>query len=267
MESESSLVESGEANVDRDRTVTDSPLMIPDEDGTTEIAKNVDSEKLDSSTMPPFPELAAVPKLAPVPDLQMPVESTQTNGSPVYEPQPVMNRLREVTTEMSAPPVFSSPPMMAERRMPQKSANKLPFETTFRRINKRVAWLADAMSPSENKGSQQKSMKPKSSPPGRPQHVPHPPTQSHGPSVARKNAPQAPMQLPKLNVPKFTVQNFSLPNVNFRAIQTPPVRMPMLETPDWLACPPDLMAPVRNSTAVHRVISTMQFAGQPKALK
>jgi hypothetical protein len=75
------------------------------------------------------------------------------------------------------------------------------------------------------------------------------------------------MQLPKLNVPRFTVQKFSLPNVNFRAIQAPSVQMPMLDTPDWLACPPDLMAPVRNSTAVHRVISTMQFAGQPNALK
>jgi hypothetical protein len=266
-ELESSLAESSEANVDRNRTVTDSPLMIPDEDGTTEIAKNIESEKLGSSAMPPFPELAAVPQLAPVPDLQMPMESAQTVGSPVYEPQPVMDRLHEVTTEMSTPPVFSSPPMMAERRMPQKSAKKLPFETTFRRINKRVAWLADAMSPSENKGSQPKSMKPQSSPPARPQYGSHPPTQSNGPAVARKSAPQSPMQLPKLNVPRFTVQKFSLPNVNFRAIQAPSVQMPMLDTPDWLACPPDLMAPVRNSTAVHRVISTMQFAGQPNALK
>jgi len=178
-----------------------------------------------------------------------------------------MDRLNEVTAEMSAPPAFSSsPPMMAQRTMPQKSANKRPFETTFRRINKRVAWMADALSPPEKKTAQQKPMTPKSPNMGRPQQSPHSSTQRHGQALAKKNSPSTQMQLPKLTIPKFSVQNFALPNVNFRAIQAPSFHMPTLDTPDWLACPPDVMAPVRNSTAVHRVMSTMQFVGQPKVV-
>ena len=252
--SEKPLAESNVTNSGSDRTVTDSPLMIPDEDGSTEVAQNSDSEKLGSSTLPPVPELAAVPELAPVPDLQLPLNTPSMDSNLVYEPQPIMNGLNEVSTEMSGPPVFSpSPPMMTQRTMPQKSANKRPFETTFRRINKRVAWMADALSPPEKKTAQQKPTTPKSPGMGRPQQSPHPPTQRHGQAVAKKKSPSTPMQLPK-----FTVQNFALPNVNFRAVQAPSFSMPTLDTPDWLACPPDVMAPVRNSTAVHRVMSTMQ---------
>ncbi len=264
---EEAQVESSVVNSDSERTISDSPLMIPDEDGKTEVAQNSDSEKLDSSTLPPVPRLAAVPELAPVPELKFHTDAAPTYSNPVYEPQPMMDRLNEVTTEMNTPPVFSaSPPMMAQRTMPQKSASKLPFETTFRRINKRVAWMADALSPPEKKTAQQKRMAPKPLTQGHAQPSPHPPTQRHGQAVAKKKSASTPMQLPKFTVPRFTVQNFALPNVNFRAIQAPSFQMPMLDTPDWLACPPDVMAPVRNSTAVHRVMSTMQFVGQPKVL-
>ena len=261
------LAESDVITSDSDRTITDSPLMIPDEDGSTELAQNSDSGKLGSSTLPPVPELAPVPQLTPVPELQLPLNATPTDSNLVYEPQPVMDRLNEVTAETSASPVFyPSPPMMAQRTMPQKSANKRPFETTFRRVNKRVAWMADALGLPEKKTAQQKPMTPRSPGLGRPQQSPQQPTQRHGQAVAKKKSPSTQMQLPKFTVPKFAVQNFALPNVNFRPIQAPSFHMPTLDTPDWLACPPDVMAPVRNSTAIHRVMSTMQFAGQPQVV-
>jgi hypothetical protein len=258
--------ESNVADSGSDRTVTDSPLMIPDEDGSTQLAQNSDSDKLGSSTLPPVPEQAVVPELTPVPEPQSPLNATPMDSNLVYEPQPVMDRLNEVTAEMNAAPVFYPSPSMVQRTMPQKSASKRPFETTFRRINKRVAWMADALSPPQKSTAQQRPMMPKSPGTGRPQQSPHLPTQRHGQAVAKKKSPSTPMQLPRLTVPKFTVQNFALPNFNFRPIQAPSFRMPIMETPDWLACPPDVMAPVRNSTTVHRVISTMQFAGQPKVL-
>lgn len=260
---ENSLLESG-----NDETISDSPLMIPDEDGATEVAQNSDSKKLDSTSLPPIPPMDPVQELAPVPEL--PVDATEADHALVYEPQPVMDSLDEISRELNSPPVFSSPPsVIAQRKMPTKSAGKLPFETSFRRIHKRVAWMADAMNLPEKKTArqhQEKPMRPGTPVIERPQPTPHPPTQSRSQAIAKKSSPSKPIQLPKLNVPKFTVQNFSLPNVHFRAIQPPSFQMPMLETPDWLACPPDVMAPVRNSTTVHRVISTMQFAGQPKVL-
>ena len=261
---EDSLAESGLNSSDIGNTITDSPLMIPDEDGTTEIAQKSDSGKLSSSLMPPIPELAPVPVLG---------EHSNNGGSLVYEPQPVMERIHEIHSEMnSSPIVSSSSPMMAPRRMPEKSANDMPFATTFRRISKRVSWMSDAMQSSDKKTAQHKpggasSPTKKPAQPGSPKA-----TQSHGPAVARKSSPSQPMQLPKLpmpkfTAPKFTVQNFALPKVNFGNVPAPSFQMPMLDTPDWLACPPDVLAPVRNSTTLHRVMSTVQFAGQPQALK
>jgi hypothetical protein len=265
---EDSLAESGLNSSDVGNTITDSPLMIPDEDGTTEIAQKSDSEKLSSSSLPPVPELAPVPMLGEHSNNG----ESQADGSLVYEPQPVMDRIHEIQSEMnSSPVVSSSSPMMAPRRMPQKSNNDMPFATTFRRISKRVAWMSDAMHSSE-KTAQHKpggtnSPTKKPAQPGLPRA-----THSHGPAVARKSSPSQPMQLPKLpmpklTAPKFTVQNFALPKFNFRNVPAPSFQMPMLDTPDWLACPPDVLAPVRNSTTLHRVMSTVQFAGQPQALK
>lgn len=266
---EDSLAESGLNSSDIGNTITDSPLMIPDEDGTTEIAQKSDSQKLSSSSLPPVPELASVP----MPGEHSNNGGSQADGSLVYEPQPVMDRIHEIHSEMnSSPVVSSSSPMMAPRRMPQKSTNDMPFATTFRRISKRVAWMSDAMHSSEKKTAQHKpggtnSPTKKPAQPGLPRA-----THSHGPAVARKSSPSQPMQLPKLpmpklTAPKFTVQNFALPKFNFRNVTAPSFQMPMLDTPDWLACPPDVLAPVRNSTTLHRVMSTVQFAGQPQALK
>lgn len=256
-----SLAESGLNGSDIGNSIMDSPLMIPDEDGTTEVAQGGDSEKLSSSSLPPIPELA------PVPELPFNTNEPPADQSLVYEPQPVMERIHEFDSEFNTPPMLSASPTMKHRRMPQKSANDLPFATTFRRINKRVAWMADAICPSEKKTAQH-------SPKTSGSHVikRDPPrsagaTQKHGPAVAGKSSPSQPMQLPKLTLPKFTVQNFSLPKVNFKSIPAPSFQMPMLDTPDWLACPPDVLAPVRSSTAVHRVISTMQFAGQPNVVE
>jgi hypothetical protein len=266
---EDSLAESGLNSSDIGNTITDSPLMFPDEDGTTEIAQNSDSEKLSSSSLPPIPELAPVPVLGEHSNNG----GSQADGSLVYEPQPVMERIHEIHSEMnSSPMVSSSSPMMAPRRMPEKSANDMPFATTFRRISKRVSWMSDAMHSSDKKMAQHKpsgtnSPTKKPAQPGSPRA-----SHSHGPAVARKSSPSQPMQLPKLlmpklTAPKFTVQNFALPKVNFRNVPAPSFQMPMLDTPDWLACPPDVLAPVRNSTTLHRVMSTVQFAGQPQALK
>jgi hypothetical protein len=266
---EDSLAESGLNSSDTGNTITDSPLMIPDKDGTTEIAQKSDSEKLSSSSLPPIPELAPVPVLG---------EHSNNSGSPterslVYEPQPVMDRIKGIHSETnSSPMVSSSSSMMAPRRMPEKSANDMPFATTFRRISKRVAWMSDAIHSSEKKTAQHKpggtsSPTKKPAQPGSPRA-----THSHGPAVARKSSPSQPMQLPKfpmpkLPAPKFTVENFALPKVNFRNVPVPSFQMPMLDTPDWLACPPDVLAPVRNSNTLHRVMSTVQFAGQPQALQ
>ena len=266
---EDALAESGLNSSDIGNTITDSPLMIPDEDGTTEIAQNSDSEKLSSSSLPPIPELAPVPSL----EEQSNDAGNLVDGSLVYEPQPVMDRINDIHSEMNSQPIVSSAsPMTTPRRMPQKSASHTPFATTFRRIHKRVAWLSDAMHSPENKTAQHKShgssaptIKPAQ--PGLPRE-----TQKHGSAFARKSSPSQPMQLPKLpmpklTVPRFTVQNFALPKVNFKNVPAPSFQMPMLDTPDWLACPPDVLAPVRNSTTLHRVMSTVQFAGQPQALK
>jgi hypothetical protein len=263
---DNSLAESGLDSSDIGNTITDSPLMIPDEDGTTEIAQNSDSEKLSSSSLPPIPELAPVP----VPGEKSTHAGNKAQESLVYEPQPVMDRINEIHSEMNSAPspmVSSASPMMAPRAMPQKSGSNLPFATTFRRIHKRVAWMSDAMHSPEKKTAQHSpngtsSPTTKRNQPGIPRA-----TQKHGPAVAKKSSPSQPMQLPKLTLPKFTVQNFALPKVNFQPIQAPSLQMPMLDTPDWLACPPDVFAPVRNSTALHRVMSTVQFAGQPQVLK
>jgi hypothetical protein len=245
---DNSLAESGLDSSDIGNTITDSPLMIPDEDGTTEIARNSDSEKLNSSSLPPVPELAPVPMQGE----KSTDAGNKPQGSLVYEPQPVMDRIHEIQSEMnSAPMVSSASPMLSPRRMPQNSGSDLPFSTTFRRIHKRVAWMSDAMHSPEKKTAQ---------------HAPGA-TQKHGSAVAKKSSPSRPMQLPKLTLPKFTVHNFALPKVNFQPIQAPSLQMPTLDTPDWLACPPDLLAPVRNSTTLHRVMSTVQFAGQPQVLK
>ncbi len=272
---DNSLAESGLDSSDIGNTITDSPLMIPDEDGTTEIARNSDSEKLSSSSLPPIPELAPVPVLADNSN----AAGNQAQGSLVYEPQPVLDRVDEIQSEMSSAPMVSSAspfssasPMMSPRTMPQTSGSDLPFSTTFRRIHKRVAWMSDAMHSPEKKTAEH-SPSGSSSPtlkhvqPGLP-----PANQQHGPAVAKKSSPSRPMQLPKwpvpkFTVPKFTVQNFALPKFNFQPLQAPSLQMPMLDTPDWLACPPDILAPVRNSTTLHRVMSTVQFAGQPPVLK
>ena len=263
---DNSLAESGLDSSDIGNTITDSPLMIPEEDGTTEIAQNSDSGKLSSSSLPPIPELAPVPVLGEKPN----DAGSHADRSLVYEPQPVMDRIHEFHSEMNsapAPMVSSAAPMMPPRTMPKKSGSNLPFATTFRRIHKRVAWMSDAMHSPEKKTAQHRPHE-TSSPtternqPGLPRA-----TQKHGPAVAKKSSPSQPMQLPKLTLPKFTVQNFALPKVNFQAIQVPSLQMPMLDTPDWLACPPDVFAPVRNSTTLHRVMSTVQFAGQPQVLK
>ena len=263
---DNSLAESGLDSSDIGNTITDSPLMIPDEDGTTEIARNSDSEKLSSSSLPPIPELAPVPMLGE----KSTHAGDQAQGSLVYEPQPVMDRINEIHSEMNSlpsPMVSSASPMMPPRTMPQKSGSNLPFATTFRRIHKRVAWMSDALHSPEEKTAQHSPYGPSSptmkrAQPGLPRA-----TQKHGPAVAKKSSPSQPMQLPKLTLPKFTVQNFALPNVNFQPLQAPSLQMPMLDTPDWLACPPDVFAPVRNSTTLHRVMSTVQFAGQPQVLK
>ena len=266
---EDSLAESGLNSSEIGNTITDSPSMIPDEDGTTEMARNSASEKLSSSSLPPIPELAPVPALGE----QFNDAGNQSDRSLVYEPQPVMDQIQEIHSELNSPPmVSSSTPMMTPRRMPQKSASKMPFATTFRRIHKRVAWMSDAMHSSENKTAQHNPGG-TSSPKKKPAQTGIPgATENRGPMVARKSSPSQPMQLPKLpmpklTVPKFTVQNFALPKVNFRPIPAPSMQMPMLDTPDWLACPPDVLAPVRNSTTLHRVMSTVQFAGQPQVLK
>jgi len=188
----------------------------------------------------------------------------------VYEPQPVMDRINEIHSEMNSipsPMVSSASPMMPPRTMPQKSGSKLPFATTFRRIHKRVAWMSDALHSPEEKTAQHSPYGPSSPTMKRGQRGLPRATQKHGPAVAKKSSPSQPMQLPKLTLPKFTVQNFALPNVNFQPLQAPSLQMPMLDTPDWLACPPDVFAPVRNSTTLHRVMSTVQFAGQPQVLK
>ncbi|MFO0999179.1 MAG: hypothetical protein U0936_02490 [Planctomycetaceae bacterium] len=265
---ENSLVESG-----IDLSITDSPLMIPDDDGTTEVAQNSDSEKLGSTSMPPVPQTTAA--LNPPADStsRSATEFTESDTSTVYEMESAVDKLNQVSAEINAPPLFSAaPPMNPPRKMPQKSPAKLPFETTFRRINKRVSWMTDALKLPETMTAKHKPTVPKSqnrkSPViERPAPAPQPPVQRQTPAIAKKSAPTPQNPLPKLNIPKFTVQNFSLPHVNFRAVQPPEIRMPMLDTPDWLACPPDVMAPVRNSNALHRVISTMQYAGQSSALR
>ena len=266
---DNSLAESGLDSSDIGNTITDSPLMIPDEDGTTEIARNSDTEKLSSSSLPPIPELAPVPVLEEYSN----AAGNQAQGSLVYEPQPVLDRIDEIQSEMSsAPMVSSASPMMSPRTMPQTSGSDLPFSTTFRRIHKRVAWMSDAMHSPEQKTAEH-SPSGSSSPTLKHVQPGLPPTnQQHGPAVAKKSSPSRPMQLPKwtvpkFTVPKFTVQNFALPKVNFQPLQAPSLQMPTLDTPDWLACPPDILAPVRNSTTLHRVMSTVQFAGQPPVLK
>ena len=261
---EDTLAESGS-----DLSITDSPLMIPDEDGTTDIALNIESEKLGSASMPPVPQMAPASEA----ERRSTDNFLEADSIHVYESRSVTDRLNQVTDEINAPPLFSpSPPVLSQRKMPSKTESKLPFETTIRRINKRVAWMTDAMKLPERKTASHKPAMPKSQKSGtakkeRPAHGPHPPTQGHGPAVARKSVTAPQRQLPKLSVPKFAVQKFSLPNVNFRAIQPPALQMPMLDTPDWLACPPDVMAPVRSSNTLHRVFSTMQFAGQSSALR
>lgn len=261
-----------ESSSSSEPTITDSPLMIPDDDGSTEVAQNVDSEKLGSTSLPPVPDLAPVPELSSIPDLhpipepQFHPETTPADGALVYEPQPVMETFNEVNAGLNVPGLtYSSPSVMSPRNMPPKSTSKLPFSTTYRRIHKRVAWLAGATNSFEEKILKQKPTTTPSPVIEGPQSRPSNPSRGHG--LAKKSSTARPMELPKLKVPKFAVQNFALPNVNFRAIQTPSFQMPMLDTPDWLACPPDLMSPVRNSNTLHRVISTMQFAGQSKVVK
>jgi hypothetical protein len=257
---ENKLAESGSSNLSSDNPTSDYPLLIPDVDGTTEVAQNGDSEKLSSSALPPVPELPAV---APS---QVETNAQEVAEAPVYVPQPLMDRLGEVNTELSTYPIVSSPPTMAApRKFPQKSSGGPPFATTIRRINKRVANIAGAMKLPERKIAQNKPAPPKSPTIVRPQPSPPKLSQRQAHAVEKKNSVPA-IQMPKLAAPKFTVHNFSLPKVNFRAIPAPSLRMPALDTPDWLACPPNLMAPVSNSTTLHRMISTMQFAGQPQVL-
>ena len=127
--------------------------------------------------------------------------------------------------------VTYSQPTVTYRPPQKKSESQLPFATTFRRIQKRITHLKSEMIVPDVKGREIKA----------------PPTVS---SEAK-------------------VLEFEFHDVPVPTFVAPEWRLPQLQMPEWVYCPPkvDLLAPVRNSTTLHRVMSTMEHVGKPKSVR
>ena len=131
----------------------------------------------------------------------------------------------------TGPSVTYSQPTVTYGPPQKKSESQLPFATTFRRIQKRITHLKSEMIVPDVKGRELKA----------------PPTVS---SEAK-------------------VLEFEFHDVPVPTFVAPEWRLPQLQMPEWVYCPPkvDLLAPVRNSTTLHRVISTMEHVGKPKSVR
>jgi hypothetical protein len=123
-----------------------------------------------------------------------------------------------------------------------QSRNQSSLATTIRRINKHMAAFA-GRSTSHEQSEQQTQ----------------PPTHFHSPSYHHPHTRQSYAEKSDLKLPSIQIPAFARSQI----------QMPQMYTPHWIACPPEIdpLATARNSTTLHRVISTVQFAGKPKTVR
>lgn len=152
--------------------------------------------------------------------------------------QRVLNFQRAMEQKRQAS-VASTP--RARGTKPQ-SKTQSPLATTFRRINKHVAAFAGRSTSHEQ--SEQEIQ---------------PPAHFHSPSYHNPHARQAYAEKSDLKLPSIQMPSFARSQI----------QMPQIYTPHWIACPPEIdpLATARNSTTLHRVISTVQFAGKSKTVR